>query len=169
MSPFVCLMTIRELKTQYLIKNLQGHSIQTDIFAVDEQGRKYNIEVQRENKGAKPKRARYNNSLMDANTLQRGEAYEELPEAYVIFITENDVRKKKKPVYRFKRIDEETGEAFGDNSYIVYVNGKICDETPLGQLMHDFSCTKADDMHYEVLADRVRYLKETKEDGRCVR
>lgn len=26
--------------------------------------------------------------------------------------------------------------------------------------MHDFSCTQADDMHYPVLAERVRYFKE---------
>ena len=26
--------------------------------------------------------------------------------------------------------------------------------------MHDFSCTKANDMHYPVLAERVRYFKE---------
>ena len=31
---------------------------------------------------------------------------------------------------------------------------------PLGKLMHDFSCTQADDMHYPVLAERVRYFKE---------
>ena len=28
--------------------------------------------------------------------------------------------------------------------------------------MHDFSCTKAEDMHYKVLADRIRYFKEDK-------
>lgn len=26
--------------------------------------------------------------------------------------------------------------------------------------MHDFSCTDAADMHYQILADRVRYFKE---------
>lgn len=26
--------------------------------------------------------------------------------------------------------------------------------------MHDFTCTSAEDMHYPVLADRVRYFKE---------
>ncbi|MCM1345039.1 MAG: hypothetical protein NC246_14545 [Muribaculaceae bacterium] len=29
--------------------------------------------------------------------------------------------------------------------------------------MHDFSCTRAEDMHYETLADRVRFFKESKE------
>ena len=35
--------------------------------------------------------------------------------------------------------------------------------TALGQLMHDFSCTSAAEMHYPILADRVRYFKEEQE------
>lgn len=37
------------------------------------------------------------------------------------------------------------------------------DDTALGQLMHDFSCTSADEMYYQILADRVRYFKEDTE------
>ena len=55
---------------------------------------------------------------------------------------------------------KETGESFGDESHIIYVNSQIKDETALGKLMHDFSCTSAKDMFYEVLADRVHYFKE---------
>ena len=29
--------------------------------------------------------------------------------------------------------------------------------------MHDFSCTDPDDMHYDLLAERVRFFKESKE------
>ena len=29
--------------------------------------------------------------------------------------------------------------------------------------MHDFSCTSAEEMHYQILADRVRYFKEDTE------
>ena len=37
------------------------------------------------------------------------------------------------------------------------------EDTELGRLMHDFHCTKAEDMYSEVLAKRVRVLKETRE------
>ena len=30
----------------------------------------------------------------------------------------------------------------------------------LGKLMHDFSCTNANDMYFDVLAKKVRYFKE---------
>lgn len=37
---------------------------------------------------------------------------------------------------------------------------KYRDDSAIGKLMHDFSCTDADDMHFELLADTTRYLKE---------
>lgn len=79
---------------------------------------------------------------------------------HVIFITENDVLGENLPIYHVDRIIRETGKMFNDESHIVYVNSQIKDETALGKLMHDFACTNAKDMCYEVLADRVHYFKE---------
>lgn len=62
------------------------------------------------------------------------------------------------------RYIEETREAFGDSSHILYVNGAYRGDTPLGLLMKDFSCKVTSDMHYKKLADRVRYFEED-EDG----
>lgn len=42
-------------------------------------------------------------------------------------------------------------------------NGAYRDETPIGKLMHDFSCTDPANMYYEALAERVRFFKESKE------
>ena len=39
----------------------------------------------------------------------------------------------------------------------------VDEDTPLGRLMHDFRCTRPEDMYYDVLAERVRYFKETEE------
>ena len=52
------------------------------------EGKRYNIEIQRADRGAGAKRARYYSSLLDANLLDAGAKYEKLPETYVIFITE---------------------------------------------------------------------------------
>ena len=40
------------------------------------------------------------------------------------------------------------------------MNGEYRDESPIGTLMHDFSCTNAKDIKYRTLAERVRYFKE---------
>lgn len=71
--------------------------------------------------------------------------------------------RKGKPIYHINRVIEETGELFDDGSHIIYVNGAYRDDTPLGKLMHDFSCSNPADMNYKVLAERTRYFKEDKE------
>lgn len=40
------------------------------------------------------------------------------------------------------------------------MNGEYRGDSDIGKLMHDFNCTKADDMNFELMADRTRYLKE---------
>lgn len=80
-------------------------------------------------------------------------------EECIIFITENDVMKADLPIYHIDRVVKETGKLFKDEAHIIYVNSQIKDETKLGRLMYDFSCTNAKDMHNKVLADRVRYFK----------
>lgn len=156
-------LTVQKVHSQHNLKNLQGRSVRLDILATDEAGRVYNIEVQRSDKGAGAKRARYNSSLIDANIIEPGDNYENLNETYVIFITEHDVLKAGQPIYHIDRMIQETSASFGDGSHILYVNAQIKDNTALGQLMHDFACTKAEEMHYPILAKRVRYFKEEQE------
>ena len=103
--------------------------------------------------------------LMDARELQKGEEVTELPETYVVFITEKDVLGKGLSRYHIERTIKETGEDFGDRSHIIYVNGTIQDETPLGRLMHDFFCQDAEKMYYEELRNRASFFKN-EEGGR---
>lgn len=156
-------LVVKESQVQAVIKNLQGRSIRMDVKASDASSKYYDVEVQKADSGAKPKRARYNSSLMDANAVFLGEDTECLPETYVIFITEHDVLKGNLPIYHINRTIKETGKIFNDKAHIIYVNGEIKDDTPLGRLMHDLSCADPDDMNYKELADRARYFKKDKE------
>lgn len=153
-------LTVKEVTSQYSVKNLQERSIRLDIFAVDKNNKYYNIKVQNENNEAIPKRARHSSSLIDANITDIGGKYDKLPESYVIFITRHDVLKGGKPIYTIERTIKELGNIdFGDESHIIYVNGECQDETEIGKLMHDFFCQNAENMKYEVLAERVNYFK----------
>ncbi len=156
-------LMVREVHGQLSLKNLQGRSARLDVFAVDSTGKVYDIEVQRSDRGAVAKRARYNAALIDANITEPGDEYQALNECYVIFITENDVIGAGLPIYHAERIIRETGKSFGDEQHILYVNAQIRDETALGKLMHDMWCVEAEDMHYGILAERVRYFKENVE------
>ena len=148
-------------ETQADMKRVTGaRSICLDAYATDSAGKKYDIEVQRSDTGADPHRARYHSSVMDVENLDEKQDYRELPDTYVIFITENDYYKAGKPVYQIQNMNLTLNEPFGDGAHILYVNGEYRDDSAIGRLMHDFSCTEAADMHYSLLADTTRYLKE---------
>ena len=154
---------VEKVQTQYTMKNIKGRSLRLDIYATDSQNKKYNIEIQRADKGAGAKRARYNSSLIDSNILPAGVEVENLGDTYVIFITENDVIGKNKPIYHIERYIKEAEKYFNDGSHIIYVNASYKDDTDLGKLMHDFSVTDPDNMHFKVLADATSYYKKDKE------
>ena len=156
-------LTVTDVQSEYVVHNLYGRSVRLDVHAVDDAGKEYDIEIQRSDKGAGAKRARYNSSMMDVDVIEPGDRFENLPETYVIFITENDVLKRNMPIYHIDRVIRETGELFGDDTHIIYVNNEIRNDTPLGLLMKDFVCTDAKNIHYRELADRVKYFKEDEE------
>lgn len=145
-----------------------GRSITIDIYAVDGNGKVYDVEVQHAPEGADPHRARFHSSMVDTKMLKAGQKFKEIHDSYVIFITAADVMGAGRPLYHINRIIDETGTYFGDGSHIIYVNGSYKDDNdPVGRLMHDFRCLSSADMFYPVLAREVEYFKET-EGGREV-
>ena len=131
----------------------------------DADGKQFDVEIQQDTEGASPKRARYHSGLMDMNTLNAGQDFDELPETYVIFITRDDVLGYDLPIYHIERKIREVQTDFKDEAYIIYVNSHRQDDTELGRLMQDFHCKNAKDIHSEILAKRVYELKESQEGG----
>ena len=153
-------LSVTKSITQLTIGNLFGRSVRLDIYANDTNGKQYDIEVQRDNSGAAPERARLNSALFDSRLTTSGEKYMEMPETYIIFITSNDVLDGGLPIYTIERTVQETGELFGDKAHIVYVNGSYRGNDEIGWLMHDFNCKDYQEMHNPKIAERVRYFKE---------
>lgn len=154
-------LILTKCETQADMKRVTGaRSICLDAYATDSAGKKYDIEVQRADNGADPHRARYHSSVMDVENLDEKQDYKELPDTYIIFITENDYYKAGEPVYTIQNMNLTLNRPFNDGAHILYVNGEYRDDSEIGRLMHDFNCTSADEMNFELLAERTRYLKE---------
>ena len=138
-----------------------------DVFASDDKGKLYNIEVQRADSGAIPARARFHSSMLDYRELEKSREFKELPETFVIFITENDVLRSEQKIYHIDRIIRETGKNFDDGTHIVYVNGSYKGEegNELDDLIHDFFCDNPEDMRHKQLADRVNFLKTNEQEA----
>ncbi len=146
---------------------LGGRNIVLDIFAVDSENKNYDIEIQRADRGAGRRRARFHSAVLDSRMLETNDAFSKLCDSYVIFITENDVLKKGLPIYHINRHIEELGnERFDDGNHIIYVNGAYKNNrSNIGKLMNDFRSTSSENMFYGVLKDGMRHYKET-EGGR---
>ena len=155
-------------KGQWDMKNaiVGGRNIRLDIMARSRNGTYFDCEVQRSDRGAVPRRARFHASMLDTSMLKAGEDFSMLNDSYVIFITENDYYGKGKSLYRVERTRED-GSAFGDGSHIIYVNGKYQGNDKLGQLLSDFRKKDLSGFHYPELEQGVRQFKEGME-GRAL-
>ncbi len=154
-------LIITDCQTQKDMKRLAGaRSLCLDAYGTDATGKKYDLEIQRADKGADPHRARYHSSVMDVENLSAGQEFRELPDTYTIFIVEKDIYGLGEPVYPVERMNLLTGRPFDDGEHILYVNSEYRGDSDIGRLMHDFHCTNAEDMNFELIARRTRYLKQ---------
>ena len=157
-------LIVESFETQADMKRVTGaRTICLDAYATDAAGKKYDIEVQRADRGASPHRARYHSSVMDVENLSKGEPFESLPDTYTIFITEKDFFGEQEAIYQIQRMNLTTGKPFHDGTHILYVNGEYRGDSDIGKLMHDFNCTDPDEMKIDLLAQGTRYLKESPE------
>ncbi len=63
-------------------------------------------------------------------------------------------------MYVIQNMNLTLNQPFEDGTHILYVNGEYRGDSDLGKLMHDFNCTDAEDMYFDLLAEKTRYLKE---------
>jgi hypothetical protein len=162
-------LTVKSCLTQKEKHNIFGRSVRLDIFAIDTNGMQYNIEIQRADKGASEKRARYNQAMIDSHTLKKNDDFSQLPETYIIFITENDFYGKGEPIYMVNQsITTRKGDVlpFDNGTHTIYVNGAYRGNDAIGHLMSDFCSSNADEMYYREIAERVRFHKQ--EEGGAI-
>lgn len=127
-------------------------SIRLDVY-VEDGNRVFNLEMQTTNQKNLAKRSRYYGSLIDLNTIEKGETYNKLKETYILFICTFDPFQKGKPQYTFEnlcvedkelRLDDKTQKIFFNTTaydkaededvraFLKYVNGES-DSNPFVQ------------------------------------
>ena len=84
-------LIITNCQTQKDMKRFTGaRSICLDAYGTDSTRKKYDLEIQRIDKGAEPHRARYHSSVLNIENLNAGQDFNKLPDTYTIFITEKN-------------------------------------------------------------------------------
>ena len=151
------------------------HGIRMDAFIQEDAenisgGDVFDLEP--ENKASEkevlPKRARYYQSRMDNKTLQSGEGYGALREAWVIFITSFDPFGEGRMVYTVKRRCIEVPALKYEDGAVtrfLYVDGKPGDAPKeLQELLHYMARTTPENACNAKLREIQEYVDELKQD-----
>lgn len=148
--------------------------VRLDVYAKDEQGTHYDIEMQALQKPTLERRSRYYHSQMDMEFLLSGEDYDRLPNSYVIFICDFDPFGKKKYCYTFETICQEDKNLVlqdGRKSIFLSTEGEN-DEEVSKALIKFLKFVKADlaesekdfeDEFVKRLQNSVKHVKESRE------
>lgn len=81
---------LKSVRTQYVIRNLETHSMELDILAERDNGDMIGVEIQMYEEDAPLKRTRYYLSGIDMSILEKGKDYAELPGVTMIYLTKED-------------------------------------------------------------------------------
>ncbi len=99
---------------------------------------------------------------MDTNLSVPGTDFEQIPEVYIVFITESDYYGYGNAIYQIDRSCHNPIFPFEDGMHILYVNGRYRGNDEIGRLMHDFCTSDPDTMYHTNLAQTARYYKTNK-------
>lgn len=158
-------LKIVSLSTQVRLPRMVSHDAILDVVAEDNSGKIYNIEVQRADNLDHAKRVRYYGAMLDTACLEKGAGYEELPEVYVIYLSERDLWKAGKTVYTVEKKLSGTEIPYSDGMHIIFANAEANDGTEIARTMQYFKVSDPMDQSHGALSKRVHYLK-CEEGGR---
>lgn len=159
---------IRDLKVlrvepQRTFRNMYGHSSVSDVWAEDEENNQYNLEIQVAENEDHLRRSRFIQSRIDSRSLGTGMEYEELPELYLIFITEKDFLCIGEGIVEVARVIERKGNRVDNGVHEIYANlEQPADDERKQRLLSFIKDTNNTDIPtegFENLAARVRHLK----------
>ena len=156
-------LMVQEVRTQYAIPQLVSKDSVLDVLAEDSRKKLYNIEIQRTDTVDHAKRVRYYGAMIDSEFLRKGKPYQDMPDVYLIYISETDLWKHGFAIYQVKKSLQEV-RPYDDGMRVLYINAAVDDGTARARLMRYFRTADPEDQSQGALSERVHYLK-TEEGG----
>lgn len=159
----ICDLKILRVEPQRSLRNLYGRSSILDIWAEDSRGNQYNMEIQIAENEDHLKRSRFIQSRIDSRSLGSGMGYDELPDLYLIFVTEKDFLNVRTGITRIVRIIKGTDRQIENGVHEIYANLEYPAEdeevTRLLQFIGDTNNPEISRDGFKNLSERVEYLK----------
>ena len=166
---------VEVVQEKSLIYHPEYKGVRLDVFAKDEKGTKFDVEMQ-VRKTPIEKRSRYYHSQMDMEMLHTGISYEELLDVYVIFICCYDPFSRDKYRYTFGSYCNECPDLeMDDGIHTIILNntGNNPEDVPL-ELVRFLEFTKrslaeseedSEDPFIQRLQKSIRDIKKSREMG----
>ena len=147
---------ICEVKSQYSIRQVLGHSVVLDWFAKDTDGTRIHLELQNKDDDEHILRTRYCRACIDTTLLDAGLKYRELSELWQIFITQKDFLHCGKPlVWNRKRYRDGTTEIYFNLSS---KDGRNIEQEKLQDYMQH-TVPENESSLFPKLVNRVHFMK----------
>jgi predicted transposase/invertase (TIGR01784 family) len=122
----------------------ESKSVRMDVYVKDGTGRTFDVEMQTTHKTNLPKRARYYQSIMTVDSLQKGSDYNQLNDSFVIFLCLHDPFGLGLPLYSFKNVCAKKSDLeLRDGTKIIFFNAEKSDTMPGEKLRNFFKFLKS--------------------------
>ena len=115
-------LTVKAVKTQYSIRNIENRLVILDVLAEDPSGKLVNVEIHPKEDEDHVKRVRYYLGNIDVSMMEKGCSFENLPEIYLLYITEKDFIGGHRAVYHVDRIIRGSETLLENGVHEMYVN-----------------------------------------------
>lgn len=156
-------LIVLRVEPQRSFRNMYGHSSISDVWAEDAAYNQYNLEIQIAENEDHLRRSRFIQSRIDSRCLSTGMEYGELPELYLIFITEKDFLGTNEGSFEIVHRIEGLGCQVDDGVHEIYANFEkpVDDDTKqrLLKYIKDTNNLEISTEGFENLAKRVNDLK----------
>lgn len=163
-------------KEKSMIYHPEYKGVRLDIYADDENGTHYNVEMQATFKEGLGKRSRYYHSQVDMELLKSGEDYDTLPDTYVIFVCDFDPYGEGLYCYTFEnRCKEQKELMLQDGCTTIFLSTKGRNRKDVSEELVKFlefvgadleeSEKESEDGYVRQLQASVRKIKSDREMG----
>ena len=152
-------LVVKEVRSQYRISKVTAHDAILDILAEDSHRRLVNLEIQRKDTIDHARRTRFYSAMIDSECLEKGKDYNQMPDVYIIYISETDLWESGKTLYKVEKRFNGTEISYDDGVYVTYVNAEVDDGSDIAKLMDYFKTADPEDMSQGDLSARIHFLK----------
>lgn len=115
-------LTVQDVIVQSDERNIYGRSVRLDALCFLGNGTRINVEVQRSDSDDHFRRVRFNEASITVRDSQPGSEFRDIPDVYVVYISEFDVVGEGLTIYHVNKVIAETGQIIDDGTRQIYVN-----------------------------------------------